>query len=137
MMVTTGGRDSSDSGASSVVSASTWAAYSSSRTASKPNADAMSSIWSKSSRWLTVTMRPSSLNANWTIWVAGTFIAVASSDTETNSLTRMRVFSFSRSSASRPACSSRKDGSSGRRTPFRPGPFMPCRVRRMLACTAS
>ncbi len=48
----------------------------SSRTASKPNSEAISSIWSKSSRWLTVTMSPSSLNANWTIWVAGTFIAV-------------------------------------------------------------
>ena len=82
----------------------TSAAYSSSRTAWKPNADAISSIWSKSSRWLTVTIRPSSLNANWTIWVAGTFMAPASSDTETNSLTRIRVFSRSRSSASRPAC---------------------------------
>ena len=73
-------------------------------TASKPKADAISSIWSKSSRWFTVTISPSSLNANWTIWVAGTFIAPASSETEMNSFTRMRVFSRSRSSAAgRPA----------------------------------
>ena len=137
MIVTTGGRGESVSGASSAASVSDWAAYSSSRTASKPKADAISSIWSKSSRWFTVTMRPSSLNANWTIWVAGTFIAAASSDTEMNSLTRIRVFSLSRSSAIRPAWTSRNDGSSGRR-PLRPGlPFMPCSVRRMFACTAS
>ena len=42
---------------------------------------AISSIWSKSSRWLIVTIRPSFLNANPTIWVAGTFMAPASSDT--------------------------------------------------------
>ncbi|MEZ4456555.1 MAG: hypothetical protein R2882_08415 [Gemmatimonadales bacterium] len=42
---------------------------------------------------------PISLNANWTIWVAGIFIASASSDTEMNSFTRIRVFSRSRSSA--------------------------------------
>ena len=83
------------------------AAYSSSRTAWKPNAEAISSIWSKSRRWLTVTIRPSSLNANWTIWVAGTFMAPASSETEMNSLTRMRVFSRSFSSAMRPACDAR------------------------------
>ena len=138
MMVTTGGRDTSCSGVSSVASVSISAAYSSSRVASNPNADAISSIWSKSSRWFTVTIRPSSLNANWTIWVAGTFMAPASSDTLTNSLTRIRVFSRSRSSAMRPATTSRYDGSSERRTPFRPaGPFMPCRVLRMFACTAS
>ena len=66
MMVTTGGRGASSSGLSSIDS-SAWAAYSSSRTASNPNAEAISSIWSKSSRWFTVTMRPSSLKANWTI----------------------------------------------------------------------
>ena len=138
MIVTTGGRGTCSSGDSSACSVSSSAAYSSSRTASKPNAEAISSIWSKSSRWFTVTMRPSSLNANWTIWVAGTFIAPASSETETNSLTRIRVFSRSRSSANRPAWTSRYDGSSDRRTPFRPaGPFMPCRVFRMFACTAS
>ena len=137
MMVTTGGRAVSCSGLSSTASASAWAAYSSSRTASNPKADAIRSIWSKSSRWFTVTINPSSLKANWTIWVAGTFIAAASSETEMNSFTRMRVFSRSFSSAIRPACTSRNEGSSGRR-PLRPaGPFMPCRVRRMLACTAS
>ena len=48
----------------------------------------ISSIWSKSSRWFTVTIRPSS-PTNWTIWVAGTFMAPASSETEMNSLTRI------------------------------------------------
>jgi hypothetical protein len=43
--------------------------------------------------------QPSSLNANWTIWVAGIFMLSASSETEMNSLTRIRVFSRSFSSA--------------------------------------
>ena len=61
-----------------------------------------------------------------------------SSETVMNSLTLMRVFSLSFSSARRPAWTSRYDGSSERRTPFRPaGPFMPCSVFRMFACTAS
>ena len=67
-------------GASTTSSASTAsAAYSSSLTAWKPNSEAISSIWSKSRRWFTVTIRPSSLKANWTIWVAGIFMISASS----------------------------------------------------------
>ena len=71
----------------------------------KPNSEAINSIWSKSRRWFTVTMSPSSLNASCTIWVAGTFMRSASSDTEMNSLTLTRVFSRSFSSAARAACS--------------------------------
>ena len=75
MMVTTGGRGTEVLGLVGLLDdARASAAYSSSRTAWKPNSEAISSIWSKSSRWFTVTIRPSSLKANWTIWVAGTFI---------------------------------------------------------------
>ncbi len=98
MMVTIGERGSSFSSGSCSGCAKS-AAYSSSRTAWNPNSDAISSIWSKSRRWFTVTIIPISLNANCTIWVAGTFISSASSETEMNSLTRTRVFSRSRSSA--------------------------------------
>ena len=49
MIVTTGGRGRSVSGASATVSTAE-AAYSSSRTALKPNSLAISSIWSKSRR---------------------------------------------------------------------------------------
>jgi hypothetical protein len=136
MMVTTGGRAWGSPGSSAASGTSTSATYSSSRTASKPKAEAISSIWSKSRRWFTVTMSPSSLNANWTIWVAGTFMISASSDTEMNSLTRMRVFSSSRSSAARLARRSRYDGWSARPR-RRPGPRMPARVFMTFSRTAS
>ena len=100
MMVTTGGRGLRVS-AASVVSSAWVVAYSSSRTAWNPNADAISSIMSKSSRWLIVTIWPSSLNAKVTIWVGGTFSVLASSETVMNSVTRTRVFSRSRSSRRR------------------------------------
>ena len=106
-------------------------------TAWNPNSDAINSIWSKSSRWFTVTIRPSSLKANATIWLAGIFIASASSLTEMNSLTRMRVFSSAFSSAARDAMISRYVGSSERLF-LRDGlPFIPCSVFRMFACTWS
>ena len=137
MMVTTGGRASSGSGASSTASLSTCAAYSSSRTASKPNAEAMSSIWSKSSRWLTVTMRPSSLNANWTIWVAGTFIApgeLGHGDELVDPDAGLLLLPLLGQPAGLHLAEGRLVGAT---SPSGPRPFMPCRVRRMLACTAS
>src|SRR5437773_8089850 len=84
MMVTIGGRGLSVSAASLV--GSVWVvAYSSSRTAWKPNADAISSIISKSSRWLIVTIWPSSLNAKVTICVGGT-LSVLRSEEHTSEL---------------------------------------------------
>src|SRR5690606_8868028 len=62
--------------------------YSSSRTARKPNSSSSSSIWSKSRRWLIVTIRPRFLNALATICVAGTSLSSASSATVRNSLPR-------------------------------------------------
>src|SRR6266487_1883584 len=92
MIVTTGGRGFNVSSAS--LACSVWVvAYSSSLTAWKPNAEAISSIMSKSSRWLIVTIWPSSLKAKVTICVGGTLSVLASSETVTNSVTRTRVFS--------------------------------------------
>src|SRR5206468_3271632 len=137
--VTTGGRGFNSSGWSCCSASGAAATYSSSRTAWKPNADAISSIMSKSSRWLIVTICPSSMKAKETISLAGTLRMFASSETVMNSVTRTSV--FSRSFASRRFCSSRsrKLGPSSRRcTPLRPtGPLMDARVREMFCATAS
>src|SRR5436305_1554263 len=139
MTVTTGERGLSAPASSVTVSSGAATAYSSSRTAWKPNADAISSIISKSSRWLIVTICPSSLKANATISLAGTLRLLASSETVMNSVTRTSV--FSRSFSSRRFCSStsRKLGPSSRRcTPLRPtGPLIEARVREMFCATAS
>jgi hypothetical protein len=60
-------------------------------TAWKPNSAAMTSIWSKSRRWLMVTMKPSSLSAKPTIWVGETLRICARSATVMNSFTRTVV----------------------------------------------
>src|SRR6267143_122978 len=138
MIVTTGGRGFNVSSASFV--SSVWVvAYSSSRTAWKLNAEAISSIMSKSGRWLIVTICPSSLKAKVTICVGGTLRMFASSLTVMNSVTRTSVFSRSFSSWRRASCSSRKLGPSSRRAPLlRPtGPFIVVSVREMFCCTAS
>src|SRR5437667_465353 len=139
MTVTTGGRGLSVAVASSGACSPSATTYSSSRTAWNPNADAISSIMSKSSRWLIVTICPSSLKAKATISLAGTLRLLASSETVMNSVTRTSV--FSRSFSSRRFCSStsRKLGPSSRRcTPLRPtGPLIEARVREMFCATAS
>src|SRR5436190_6899561 len=138
MIVTIGGRGFRVSTASWVCSV--WVvAYSSSRTAWNPKADAINSIMSKSSRWLIVTIWPSSLKAKVTIWVGGTFSVLASSETVMNSVTRTSVFSRSRSSRRRSSCTSRNVGPSSRRwTPFLPtGALSVARVREMFWATAS
>src|SRR2546427_8815387 len=138
MIVTTGGRGFSVSAASLV--SSVWVvAYSSSRTAWNPKADAISSIVSKSSRWLIVTIWPSSLNAKVTICVGGTLSVLASSETVMNSVRGTRVFSRSRSSRRRSSWTSRNVGPSSRRwTPFLPtGAFSVASVREMFWATAS
>src|SRR5512143_2630689 len=96
--VTTGGRGRSVSARSAGCSGAAIA-YSSSFTAWNPNADAISSIRSKSSRWLIVTICPSSLKAKVTICVGGTLSTLASSLTVMNSVTRTSVFSRSFSAA--------------------------------------
>src|SRR5437867_4503087 len=131
MTVTTGARDLRSPAASFGCSSDVARAYSSSRTAWKPKAEAMSSIISKSRRWLIVTICPSSLKAKLTISLAGTFRMFASSETVMNSVTRTSV--FSRSFSSRRFCSStsRKLGPSSRRC----GPFLatgPPAHRRLL-----
>src|SRR5881409_2300566 len=139
MTVTTGARGLRSPASSFGCSSDAARAYSSSRTAWKPKADAMSSIISKSRRWLIVTICPSSLKSKLTISLAGTFRMFASSETVMNSVTRTSV--FSRSFSSRRFCSSRsrKLGPSSRRcTPLRPtGPLMDARVREMFCATAS
>src|SRR3989441_998394 len=94
---------------------------------------------SKSSRWLIVTICPSSLKAKVTISLAGILRVLASSLTVMNSVTRTSV--FSRSFSSRRFCSSRsrKLGPSSRRcTPRLPtGPLIEARVREMFCATAS
>ena len=139
MTVTTGERASRASSSSFVASSGAATAYSSSRTAWNPNAEAISSIMSKSRRWLMVTICWSSLKAKPTISLAGTFRVLASSDTVMNSVTRTSV--FSRSFSSRRFCSStsRKLGPSSRRcTPLRAtGPLIEASVREMFCATAS
>src|SRR5205807_2463060 len=112
---------------------------SSSRTAWKLNADAISSIMSKSSRWLIVTICPSSLNVNATISFAGALRMLASSETVMNSVTRTSVFSRSFSSRRFSSWMSRKLGPSSRRcTPLcATGPLIEARVREMFCATAS
>ena len=55
--------DESSSRSSATVVLASRPAYSSSRTAWNPNSPAISSIWSKSRRWLIVTISPRFLNA--------------------------------------------------------------------------
>ena len=114
-------------------------AYSSSRAAWKPKADEMSSIMSKSSRWLIVTICPSSLKAKATISLAGTLRMLASSETVMNSVTRTSVFSRSFSSRRFSSSCSRMLGPSSRRwTPLRAtGPLIDASVREMFCATAS
>src|SRR5213078_2035166 len=139
MTVTTGERGLRAPASSVTASSGAATAYSSSRTAWNPNADAINSIMSKSSRWLIVTICPSSLKAKVTISLAGILRVLASSLTVMNSVTRTSV--FSRSFSSRRFCSSRsrKLGPSSRRcTPRLPtGPLMDARVREMFCATAS
>src|SRR6266571_8405875 len=124
MTVTTGGRGLSVAWASSGACSPSPMTYSDSRTAWNPNADAISSIMSKSSRWLIVTICPSSLKAKATISLAGTLRMLASSETVMNSVTRTRVFSRSFSSRRFSSWISRKLGPSSRRcTPLRGGAF--------------
>src|SRR5207302_1637993 len=139
MTVTTGGRGLRVAWASSGACSPSPTTYSSSRTAWKLNADAISSIMSKSSRWLIVTICPSSLNVNATISFAGTLRMLASSETVMNSVTRTRVFSRSFSSRRFSSWMSRKLGPSSRRcTPLRAtGPLIEARVREMFCATAS
>src|SRR5207302_1959665 len=139
MTVTTGGRGLSVAWASSGACSPSPTTYSSSRTAWKLNADAISSIMSKSSRWLIVTICPSSLNVNATISFAGTLRMLASSETVMNSVTRTSVFSRSFSSRRFSSWMSRKLGPSSRRcTPLRAtGPLIDARVREMFCATAS
>src|SRR5438034_36337 len=139
MTVTTGGRGLSVAWASSGACSPSPTTYSSSRTAWKLNADAISSIMSKSSRWLIVTICPSSLNVNATISFAGTFRMLASSVTVMNSVTRTSVFSRSFSSRRFSSWMSRKLGPSSRRcTPLRAtGPLIEASVREMFCATAS
>src|SRR5207249_2814862 len=139
MTVTTGGRGLSVAWASSGACSPSPTTYSSSRTAWKLNADAISSIMSKSSRWLIVTICPSSLNVNATISFAGTLRMLASSETVMNSVTRTSVFSRSFSSRRFSSWMSRKLGPSSRRcTPLRAtGPLIEARVREMFCATAS
>ena len=86
-----------------------------------------------------VTICPSSLKANPTISLAGTFRMLASSETVMNSVTRTSV--FSRSFSSRRFCSStsRKLGPSSRRCApfFAAGPLIDAKVREMFWATAS
>src|SRR5207245_2858797 len=139
MTVTTRGRGLSVAWASSGACSPSPTTYSSSRTAWKLNADAISSIMSKSSRWLIVTICPSSLNVNATISFAGTLRMLASSETVMNSVTRTSVFSRSFSSRRFSSWMSRKLGPSSRRcTPLRAtGPLIEARVREMFCATAS
>src|SRR5437773_2378143 len=131
MTVTTGGRALSVACASSGACSPSPTTYSSSRTAWNPNADAINSIISKSSRWLIVTICPSSLKAKATISLAGTLRMLASSETVMNSVTRTRVFSRSFSSRRFSSWISRKLGPSSRRcTPLRAaGPLIEASVR--------
>src|SRR5438093_93377 len=137
--VTTGGRALSVACASSGACSPSPTTYSSSRTAWNPNADAINSIISKSSRWLIVTICPSSLKAKATISLAGTLRMLASSETVMNSVTRTRVFSRSFSSRRFSSWMSRKLGPSSRRcTPLRAtGPLIDASVREMFCATAS
>src|SRR5207247_1449502 len=139
MTVTTGGRGLSVAWASSGACSPSPTTYSDSRTAWNPNADAISSIMSKSSRWLIVTICPSSLKAKATISLAGTLRMLASSETVMNSVTRTRVFSRSFSSRRFSSWMSRKLGPSSRRcTPLRAaGPLIEASVREMFCATAS
>jgi hypothetical protein len=134
MMVTTGGRDTSASSVSATVSSPKSAPYSSSRTAANPNSEAISSIWSKSRRWLMVTIKPRFLSAKPTIWVGEILRICARSATVMNSLTRTVVRSRCSAAARSASISSRP--SSRRRPPRVGAPRMSRMVRLMLSATA-
>ena len=138
MTVTIGGRGLRSSGASTAVLSIMSAPYSCSRTARNPNSSSSSSIWSKSSRWLMVTMRPRFLNALPMIWLAGTSISSASSATVRNSLTRtITASSAARRWRSAEAATRPASRSSWRWRRFLPPVFSSLMTRAMFSCTAS
>src|SRR5213080_3646640 len=86
---------------------------------------------SKSSRWLIVTICPSSLNVNATISFAGTLRMLASSETVMNSVTRTSVFRDIQEEK-------RREEKEREKTLVRvTGPLIEARVREMFCATAS